>query len=477
MSSKKGFYPTKRKVSFNDWQSISENKQKPFDLSAPIAFNDEVLKTHTSWAQKFSDDWINSVANIGSGASILQHSEWLNQRLSYAECALLANDSIINNAVGKITNEILRKKGIITLSIQDKELENDLIAKIETRMQELDFWNVIRKAINTSLVYGGALIFIDTNSADLSLPLYDKKEILATNKIQGLKVVEPYLCGVANVNTTNPLNSDFMKPREWFVSGAGKLHKSRIETLIMFECPDMIKPLYNYLGISLCQFMKSYVMSADVARQSLNDIFLRFRTIIIKSDLAKINAEQAKERVKYINNQRNNAGTLLLTADEEYNETITTLSGLDKIVAQMQENIAVSARMPAVKLLGLTPSGFNATGDFDLASYYDEIMSIQNAIIKPLIDKLLRLICLELELDVMPSFEFDKLSSENKISEAQYNNVETQTITNLIQSGVITQEQGLDYLKGKDILDNIEFLADSEGLDFDLENNAEFKDI
>ena len=469
----KRFYPStpkaKQAQTQGKWGEMSVKSTAPalsIDLSSPLKFKDErVSGIHTSWAKKFSDEWLNNVANIGVNNSIMQYSQFINSRLPYAECAYLANDSIINNALSKIANEILRKGGEI--KIEDFEGDKaELIKSLEKRLNELNFWQIWHKAIITALTYGSAFIFVDTNTETLESPLYTA--LAKDNKITGLRVVEPYLCGAVDVETANPLNKNFMKPEKWYVSGGGIIHKSRLIMLSIYDCPDMIKPLYNYGGISLCQFMKSYVMQADISRQALSDIFLRFRTIIIQSDLPKINAQEAVDRVAVINKQRNNAGTLLLTNDEKYFETITSLSGLDKLVAQMQENIAVSARMPAVKLLGLTPSGFNATGDFDLKSYYDEIMSLQNSVIKPLLEKFLQYFANELGFNVLPTFEFTPLSTENALNEAQISSTEANTINALIQAGVITQEQGFEYLQGKGIISKDDDFSENAEADFDF---------
>ena len=477
----KRFYPSTKKVQKNDieWLKMAEytknNGKNLINLDSPVQFNDEgVTKTHEAWRNRFADEWVNPIANVGVGNSILQYSEWINNRLSYAECAFLANDSIINNALSKVANEMLRKGGEIVITAENKDFESELKAKIETRLKELNFWQIMHKAIVTSLTYGGALIFTDCNAENLEMPLYTNKAIFTQNPIRALKVIEPYLCGANSVNATNPLNADFMIPNMWFVSGGGQVHKSRVETLIMFESPDMIKPLYNYLGISLCQFMRDYVMSADISRKGLADIFQRFRTIIIKSPLIKNNIEQAVKRIEAINRQRNNNSAIALTEDEEYIETITSITGLDKLIAQMQENIAISARIPAVKLLGLTPSGFNATGDFDMRSYYDEIMSLQNAILKPIVEKYLHFISLEFGYDIKPEFVFNRLDSDNALNETQIKNTEAQMVLNLIQGGVITQEQGFDYLKSKDILDNNLIFDDSADDDDlgDLDNEG-----
>ena len=341
---------------------------------------------------------------------------------------------------------------------------------MEKRLKKLGFFEALRELINTSLIYGGAFLFIDVDTQDLSEPIYLKKEIFTQNKIKALRVVPPYLCGACEVETANPLNKDFMKPMKWVVSGNRQaVHYTRLLGLSIFEAPLMLKPLYNFLGISLCQFMKNYVSSADIARQSLSDMLLRFKSEIIKSDLIKINPQEAIARGKAINKLKNNNALILLTKDEDYIQSITPLSGLDKLIAQLQENVAVSARMPAVKLLGLTPSGFNATGDFDLNSYYDEIMSLQNVIIKPLIERVLKMLCLEFNSDVMPSYEFEPLGKVTKLDEANITNLQADFINKLIQSGVITQEQGFNYLKSNELLDNslhyeVEDLADDDEL-------------
>ena len=467
---KKRFYPSKRKQGFNEvvnnaFESVN------FTLEPPLKFNDERSEAvFNEWRTRFNDEWSNNIANINGGNALTQFSQFNLNRLSYAECAFLASDSIINNAITKYSNEILRKGGNIVLDIEDKEAEARLKEYLEKRLKKLGFFEALRELINTSLIYGGAFLFIDVDTQDLSEPIYLKKEIFTQNKIKALRVVPPYLCGACEVETANPLNKDFMKPMKWVVSGNRQaVHYTRLLGLSIFEAPLMLKPLYNFLGISLCQFMKNYVSSADIARQSLSDMLLRFKSEIIKSDLIKINPQEAIARGKAINKLKNNNALILLTKDEDYIQSITPLSGLDKLIAQLQENVAVSARMPAVKLLGLTPSGFNATGDFDLNSYYDEIMSLQNAIIKPLIERVLKMLCLEFNSDVMPSYEFEPLGKVTKLDEANITNLQADFINKLIQSGVITQEQGFNYLKSNELLDNslhyeVEDLADDDEL-------------
>ena len=474
---KRRFYPSNKKSNLEKFNHMINNSyNQSINLEPLVNFNDEnTSKIYQSWVNKFSDNWSNAIANINANNALGQYSEFMLNRLSYAECAFLAGDSIINNAITKYANEILRKGGNIIINCDDLDIKESLRQKLEKRLQELNFESVLNEAIKTSLSFGGALIFIDINADDLSEPLYDKAKILTQNKINGLRVIPPYLCGASEVETANPLNADFMKPKKWYVSGnAGIIDSSRVIPLTIFDAPSLIKPLFNFFGISLTQFMKNYVASADIARQSLSDMLLRFRSEIIKSDLIKINPSEAVSRAKAINKQKNNNALMLLTKDEEYIQSITPLSGLDKLIAQLQENVAVSARMPSVKLLGLTPSGFNATGDFDLASYYDEIMSLQNSIIKPVIEQILNLLVKEAGWDdITANYEFHILEKSSDLDKAQVKNLEIDFVTKAISAGILTDEQGFNYLKDKGFIDSSYDFSQGDDLEADLDLEQE----
>lgn len=450
---KKNFYPSKRKRA--EWNTYQEDELKTLSLNKPFMFTDSICDSiFEKWQTSFSDAWVNSIASINSNNSLMQHSEFINERMSYVECAAIATESIINNAISKINDDIFARGGVFKIESTDVDKTSELQTLLLREFQRLGIWDSLKKAVFTNLVFGGAFIFFDFDSEDLSKEFYYKQETLRENKFRGLKIVPPYLIAPQEVETANPLSPFYMNPKKWFISSSATIDSTRCEILSFFEAPDLIKPLYNFFGIPYTQFMKPYVMSADIARQSLSDLFLRFRSEAIKTDLIKVNMQDAKARANAINKMKNNLGVLLLTPDEEYIQTITPLTGLDKILAQMQENIAVSARMPAVKLLGLTPSGFNATGDYDLHSYYDFISSLQNVKIKPIIEKIAKIILMANGYESLIEYEFDLLEKESSLEKAQVENLNADFVAKNIQNGLITQEQGLEILKEKENLPN-----------------------
>lgn len=444
------------------------------DINTPfLNIKDKQVNTnHTQYMQNLQDEWSNNLANINAGNSIMRYSMYNHEYTPFIECALLSTDNIINNAIMKITNECLRAGAEINLLTNDEDIENnksneleDIKNKLDYKLKTLKFDNVIKKAIQTSLTFGGCLLYygVDSFNTEYEKPLAKDYNTLSINKINNLRVIEPYLVGASVVNASNPLQSDYMEPSKYMVSGGGVLiDKSRFEKLVIFEAPNLLKPVYNYFGISLPQFMKSSVKRAQIANEALADLFLRFRSIIIKSPLIQQNPEEAIARGQAINSQINNLASLYLTPSEEYIESITPITGLDKITAQFMENIAVAARIPAIKLFGLTPSGFNATGAFDLQSYYDEIRSLQNSVLKPFIENILNTLIKEITpLNLKVEYVFNDIESLNALEQANRDKTLIDIVTAGINAGVISQNEAIKFIKEKNIMTNIDNI-DSE---------------
>lgn len=455
-----GFYPTtpknKQKLVY-----VPTIQDKQIDLTPLSEFQD--AKEYN----RFLDSFYNSKAGINSGNSIMQHSDFLLQRMSYQECSTLSTEPIINNAIGKLSNEIFRKGfNIVSENIALKEY-------VENRIKEIELEKTLYTAFESALIYGGVLIYADRGLKEgLDTPLYITKET-AQNKIKGFNVIPPYLVGASKVEMFNPLHAQYMKPELWQISGVGNVHSTRLIKLSIFSVTDLVLPMFNFFGISLCQLMKEAVRNTNIGYNSIADILLRFKTDIITSDLLKINPREAIARAEFINKSKNNLGTLLLTKDEIMQQFVTSLAGLDKVIAQLQESVAIAARMPAVKLLGLTPSGFNATGDYDLNSFYDELTSMQQTIIKPIIESICKSLCLEFGTNEVCEIEFEPLKEKDELHDAQALNLLLDSCLKGIEAGIITQEQALGIIKNKGFWKEIEDESESDSLDFGLELDNE----
>ena len=406
---------------------------------APIRTFDNMPADVAGLAYRNFSSWQNYAASIGVNNSLQQYSHHILNRLSYQECANLATDSMISKAIDVITREIFKSGGKWISSHLD-------IENFEMVLNSLDFYNKIRLAVQRALEYGGAFIYINTDDTNLSLPLYLNEKTASTNKIKSLSVIEPWQAAPVQVNTFNPLKNNYMQPDLWWVLGASTtVHKTRLIPIVFYSVPDLIKPLYNYLGLPLSFYMKNYVSNADTVRQSISDLVLRFRTKIIKTTAQKIADPQTQARVKYMNATSNNLATLLLAKDEEWIETVTSLSGMDNLLSQMYELMTASTRgIPVTKLLGLSPRGFNATGEYDENNFYDVIDGYASSVVIPAMEKLAEyILCFKAGVLDEPKYEFNPRKQIKQKEQAEINNLKADYISKLIMSGVITGKDAI----------------------------------
>lgn len=479
----KPHYPSTSKARFADNISALFNafKTKPsYDNPLANLANMETLTRiqDDNLRQRVQDHWINEVANLSVGNSIMQHSHFILNRIPYQELAMISGaDDIINNAIETITRECLSQWGEIEIVTQDESLDT-IEAKewLEKRFNDLDMQNKLAELVRKSLVYGGGFMFFNySGMQDLEKPLLLTSET-SFNRLQAVNVIEAWQVAPNSVNLNNPTESDYMKPSKWYVSGAGIVDNSRLYSMVFFDTPNLIKPMFNFLGVSLAQFMRDKVKSADSMRQSLADIFLRFRTNIIRTpSIMSMDKETLKQRVELLNMGVNNFSTLLLADTENFEQSITPTAGLDKIFAQALETIASSARIPINKLFGQTPTGLNNSGVYDIANFYDTIKGYQETTIKPLLNQVLKMLLNEKysSYDIQARFNFNPLEKLNDLELAQVKNTEADFYTKLINAGIITQDEALQELKAKGYVSS-DITGDSDNdLDNELDNDLD----
>ena len=419
--------------------SAYESENINLSQIAPIRTFDNMPAELSNIAYRNFSSWQNYAASVGMNNSLQQYSSHILNRLSYQECANLATDSMISKAIDVIVREIFKSGGKWEAAHLD-------IDNFEMVLNSLDFYEKIALAVQRALEYGGAFIYINTDDTNLSLPLYLNEKTASTNKITGLTVIEPWQAAPVQVNSFNPLKANYMEPDLWWVLGAStSVHKTRLIPVVFYSVPDLIKPLYNYLGLPLSFYMKNYVSNADTVRQSISDLVLRFRTKIIKTTAQKIADPQTQARVKYMNATSNNLATLLLAKDEEWIETVTSLSGMDNLLSQMYELMTASTRgIPVTKLLGLSPRGFNATGEYDENNFYDVIDGYASSVVIPAMEKVAEyILCFKAGILDEPKYEFNPRKQIRPKEQAEINNLKADYISKLIMSGVVTGKDAI----------------------------------
>lgn len=372
----------------------------------------------------------------------------------YPYLAQLAMQPEYRKMVGTLAEEMTRK-WISLRSVGDDD-KTERMQAIEAELERLNVRQVFRQAAEHDGYFGRGQIYIEVKKPDgglasadpveMETPLFISDKKLPLGGLVGLKAIEPVWTYPCTYNADNPLAADFYAPDAWFVM-AKKVHVSRLLTLVSRPVPDMLKAAYNFGGLSLSQIAEPYIRNWLRTRDSVGDLVHAFSLTILKTNMAATLAGSADpglfERIQVFNLLRDNRGVLAVDKDDEELEQINTpLSGLDALQAQAQEQMSSISSIPLVKLLGVTPSGLNASSDGEIRVFYDDINARQENLFRKPLKRVMDLVQLSLFGDIDPeiNFVFDPLFQLSETELATVRKTEADTDAVLITAGVISTD-------------------------------------
>jgi hypothetical protein len=324
------------------------------------------------------------------------------------------------------------------------------IKEIEKAIEKFKLRDRFRQLAEKDGFFGRAQLFIDLghspNSPELKKPLIAKAKV-RKGAIKNFKIIEPFWSYPGMYQSDNPLASDFYKPKYWYVM-ASEVHSSRLLTITGREMPDMLKPAYSFGGLSLSQMAKPYVDNWLRTRQSISDLLHSFSTMVLATDMSTILsggvASGLLERLDLFNRTRDNRGVMALNKEtEELTNVSTPLGTLDALQSQAQEQIASVTGIPLVILLGVTPSGLNASSDGEIRTFYATIKAYQERVFRDALAKVVELLQYHLFGDVDPeiTFEFVDLWEAPEQDKAAIRKSDADVDVAYVGAGIVSNEE------------------------------------
>ena len=140
------------------------------------------------------------------------------------------------------------------------------------------------------------------------------------------------------------------------------------------------------------------------------------------------------------------------TPAETFFNVSTPLSGLAELQDQSQGQMASICGIPLVKLLGVTPSGLNASSDGEVRTFYDTILAYQERFFRPHLETVIGVIQMDLFGEVDPNivFNFEPLWTPSEKEAADIREIDARTAQTYIDGGVILPEEERGRLAGDD---------------------------
>src|SRR6188768_851304 len=274
------------------------------------------------------------------------------------------------------------------------QAEQEQIELLEATEKRLLIQQKLQEALVKARLYGGACMLIGVDG-DMTKELDPE-----TIKKDGLKFVHVFAPHqLAPQEIIRDISSPYYGQPEFYGlnDNTGKvgdvmIHPSRMVRLIGLESPD---PLANYgWGDPLLQVIHDAVASAGTVLQSVSTLISEAKIDVIKiPGLTEIfsttdGTQRMIKRMTEANIAKSVVNSILIDGEEDWQRIQVQFRGMPEVLQMYLQVAAGAADIPMTRFIGMTPGGLNATGDSDLANYYNRIGSDQALRLTPALEKL-----------------------------------------------------------------------------------------
>lgn len=364
--------------------------------------------------------------------------------IGYQACAFIAQHWLVNKACSMVGKDAVRKGWEVKSSSQS-ELSAESSELIKHKDKEFKIDEQLVEAERFKNVFGIRILIFVVESPDKDY--YEKPfniDGVRKGGYKGISQVDPYWCMpfLTGKSTQDPASQMFYEPEYWIINGQ-KYHKSHLHILRNDEPADILKPTYLYGGVPLTQQIYERVYAAERTANEAPLLAMSKRTTTLRTDVAKAMANERTfaEKLMFWVKYRDNHGVKVLGKDEQVDQFDTNLSDFDSVIMNQYQLVSAIAKVPSTKLLGTSPKGFNATGEFEMVSYHEELETCQKHDLTPILDKHYLIQCKSLGIESGVKVIWEPVGSLTAKQQAEINTAKAAAGKILIDGGVISPDE------------------------------------
>lgn len=391
---------------------------------------------------------------------------YANQRfIGHQMCAVLAQHWLVDKACTMPAEDAFRHGFEYQVYGGDKALDQEEQTDIDEALKRADrkfsLAENLVDFVRFGRIFGIRIVLFKVDNPDpqyYELPF--NIDSVTPGTYRGMVQVDPYWCSplLSIEAASDPTSKDFYCP-EWWVIGGKKYHKTHLAIYRCGEVADVLKPMYLYGGVSVPQRIYERIYAAERTANEAPQLAMTKRTMVQNTDLTAIyeNPDEMAAHMEHWAYYRDNYGIKLADTDDTISQHDTSLADLDAVIMSQYQIVSAIAGVPAVKLLGTTPKGFNATGEFESDSYHETLESEQakaTALVNRHHAMVLRSEVLpelpEVAADTRIEIEWNPVSTQTAKEQAEVNKLKSETDEKLLALGAIDAEDVRARLRSDD---------------------------
>lgn len=409
------------------------------------------------------DEFVNPLARSGAGMpNLLEATEYPLTRFTQ-------NWQVLNSlyrshwVVQKIINTIpqdMMKNGYDFQS----DINPDQIQKISKIIRQTRLHSKILNGLYWGRLYGGAagIIMIDGEADRMDEPL-DLDRVMP-GAFKGLLIMDRWSGIMPSADLiTDITDPDFGMPEYYEVTlpegqGVIRLHNSRVCRFTGREMPYLEKLADNYWGTSEMEHVFSELKKRDNVSWNIALLTFMANIRVMKIDgmeqLLAYGGDKSQQALyntlEGLNMMLNNNGIQILGKDDSYESHQYTFSGLGEVYDRFMMDVSGACGIPVTKLFGRSPAGMNSTGDADMDNYYDTIEQSQESQLRPVLDKLLPIVCMS-ALGAVPDdldYIFNPVRRPSNDEKQSLGSQQTAAVVQAYTAGLVSEKTALRELQG-----------------------------
>lgn len=405
-----------------------------------------------AWLSSFRDGIVNILSGQGTTADKRVHAYYALRLLDPAQIDAMYRSSW------------LMRKGVdlppfdMTRAGRDWQAAKNVISALEAEEKRLQLWPKIRRALQLGRLGGGAMIIGAPGNPTDPLP--------ASGRIEYLHVVSRYQITVGAL-ISDPANPLFGQPSYWELNSGlarARLHPSRVIAFRGQPFSDMLGAPAGedaFWGDSVLQAVADAVRNADMAQAGFASLIDEAKLDIIKIPQLTERAAspeyeaQLSARLTVAAAAKSAHRALILDALEEWDQRQINWSGMPDVIRTYLSIVAGAFDIPATRLLGKAPDGQNATGEHDERNYWTMIGSLQEAELRPALDRIDPLLKSAVGAPQDTWYDFSPLMVLSEKDRAEVNHRNAQSAQIYVNTGLIPERALAEGVQNRVIEDGL----------------------
>lgn len=430
------------------------------------------------------DSFQNFAARVGLGSGN-QHDQsgygfnFLSRQRLKLE-AMYRSSWVVGQVVDVVADDMTRKGVKLNGLSTPKDSE-----MIDQEMDRLQVWDKLNKNIKWSRLYGGSLAVMMIDGQNVSTPL--NANTIGKGQFKGLMVLDRWMVQPTLEDLVTEMGPDYGKPKYYDVitDSVGlcnqRIHYSRVIRMDGVELPYWQSITENLWGQSVIERLEDRLTIFDSATLGAGQLVYKahLRTYKVKK-LREIIAAGGKfydalvKQIQEIRMWQSNEGMTLMDADDAFETHQYSFTGLDNLLLQFGQQISGATGIPLVRLFGQSPAGLNATGESDLANYYDNINQQQEGRLRTPLQVLYAVLHMSVLGKPLPdsfSFKFASLWQLDDEKKANVAKGVTDAVLAAEEAGLIKRSTALKELRqSSEVTGVFSHITDEEIKDADDED-------